>query len=192
MAQTKNAVTYPDADNADAWIVVITADGRLYFGVTAVTPQELAEQMKSAPRYRDARLYIKSDARARFADLARVLSAARTVSFDSAVLLTSKSESPALGKLVAPKGLEVSLAPPSPGTTVVQLRDSGKPAPELTINNREIHPADLQNALNQALQNQKERIVVVDSDARLPFAQVAQAIDACTSVQAKVVLPAQE
>ena len=33
MARTTNATAYPAADNADAWIVAVTADGRLYFGV---------------------------------------------------------------------------------------------------------------------------------------------------------------
>lgn len=192
MALTKNAVTYTEADHADAWVVAITADGRVFFGMKPVTSEELADTMKSTPRNRDARLYIKSDARAPFAELSEVLAVARAVSFDSAVLLTTQPESPGMGKMVAPKGLEVSLLPVSPETVVVRLHDVGKPAPDLQVNHKEIHWAHLQNALNQALQGQDERKVVVTSDAGLLFAQLAQVIDACISVNARVVLPAQK
>jgi biopolymer transport protein ExbD len=46
--------------------------------------------------------------------------------------------------------------------------------------------SDLQTALNQALQNQGERLVRFRADDNLPFGQVAQVIDGCSSVNAKV------
>ena len=77
MAHTASAVPYPAADDDDAWIVVVTADGDLYFGVKPVTPDQLLEEMKATPRQRDTKLYIKADARAPFANVVRVLQAGR-------------------------------------------------------------------------------------------------------------------
>jgi len=189
LAPTSNATPMPEADNEDAWIVAVTADGRLYFGTEPVTPASLSDEMKARPRNRDAKLYIKADARASFGDVQKVLSAAKSDLFESAVLLTNQNETPALGKLVAPKGLEVLLTSPPSDAAVVELHNSAQPRPSLKVSNQEIAPSNLQTALNQSLQNRKDRVVEVRAEGSLPFAQVAQVIDACTSVKAKVVLP---
>ena len=47
MASTTGAAQLADADNPDAWIVTVTANGDLYFGVDPVTPENLLEMMKS-------------------------------------------------------------------------------------------------------------------------------------------------
>jgi len=188
MAHTSNATPFPAADRNDAWVVAVTADGDLYFGVKPVTPEQLSQEMKATPRHRDAKLYIKPDARARFSDVEKVLSITSGIFFDSAVLLTAQSESPALGKLVAPKGLEVYFGSSAPDQAVVEI-NPGKSAVEVTLNSREVHLADLQSLLNQALQGHQERVVVVKPASELPFAQVAQVIDACSTLQAKIVLP---
>jgi biopolymer transport protein ExbD len=70
----------------------------------------------------------------------------------------------------------------------VQLRDSGQKTPKLLVNDREIVVSDLQSALNQALQNRSERLVQLQADDNLPFAQVAQVVDACSSVKGKVAI----
>ena len=90
MVVTNNASPMWEADRADAWIVTITENGNLYFGVDPVTPESLMEAMKSRPRNREQKLYIKADARASFADVKRVLEAARADLFQTAVLLTSQ------------------------------------------------------------------------------------------------------
>jgi biopolymer transport protein ExbD len=192
MARTANASTMPDADNEDAWVVAVTADGRLFFGVKAVTPESLAEEMKTTPRHRDQSLYIKADARASFDNVEKVLNAAKSDLFDSAVLLTNQNEAPALGKLVAPRGLEVLLTSAPPDAVVVELHNSGQPRPALKVNNQEIALSDLQTTLNQSLQNRNDRIVEFKADGSLPFAKVAQMIDACNSVKAKIVLSAEK
>src|SRR5579864_2554092 len=188
LAPTSNATPMPEADNEDAWIVAVTADGRMYFGTEPVTPASLSDEMKARPRNRDAKLYVKADARASFSDVAKILSVAKSDLFESAVLLTNQNETPALGKLVAPKGLEVLLASPPSEAVVVELHNSAQPRPSLKVNNREIAPSNLQAALNQSLQNRTDRVVEIKAEDSLPFAQVAQVIDACTSVKAKVVL----
>lgn len=188
MAKTANATPMPDADNEDAWVVSVTADGRLFFDVKAVTPEGLIEVMRATPRHRDQDLYVKADARTTFGNVRQVLKAASVDGFESAVLLTNQNEAPALGKLVAPKGLTVLLAAAPGQPVMVQLRDSGQKIPKLLVNDREIAMSDLQGSLNQALQNRSERPVQLQTDDSLPFATVAQVIDAGSSVKAKVAI----
>ena len=188
MARTANAAPMPAADNEDAWVVSVTADGRMFFDVKPVTQESLTETMIETPRHRDQDLYIKADARTNFGMVKPALKAATTDGFESAVLLTNQNETGSLGKLVAPKGLQVMLAPSS--TSVgIQLRDSGQKAPKIVVNGREIVLSDLQNAVNQALQGQNNRIVQLQADDSVPFAQVAQVIDACSSLKATVAVP---
>lgn len=188
MARTSNATSMPQADNEDAWVVAVAADGQMFFDVKPVTPDGLIEVMRQTPRHRDQDLFIKADARSDFGNVRLALKAATADWFGSAVLLTNQNESESLGKLVAPKGLPVILAP-SPTAVAVQLRDSGQKNPKILVNDREIALSDLQNVLNQALQGQNNRTIQLHADDNLPFAQVAQVIDACSSVKAKVVIP---
>ena len=192
MATTSNATPMPEADENDAWIVTVTSDGRFYFGTRPVTSAELNEVMKTTPHHRDQNLYIKADARSPFADVERALTIARTNLFSSPVLLTTQPETPALGKLVAPKGLEVSVSSPGSATTIVEVTKSSQSAPDVRVDNKDVHLPDLQRALNQSLQKQNERVVVLRADGQLPFAQVAQVIDVCTSVKAKVAVAVNE
>jgi biopolymer transport protein ExbD len=188
MAKTANATPAPDADNEDAWVVSVTADGRLFFDVKTITPESLIEVMKATPRHRDQGLYVKADARASFGNVRRVLKVATVDGFESAVLLSKQNETTALGKLVAPQGLTVLLAVASAQPVVVQLRDSGQKLPKLLVDNREVMISDLQNAINQALQSRSERLIEMQADDSLPFATVALVIDASSSVKAKVVI----
>jgi biopolymer transport protein ExbD len=190
MATSNNATPVPAADNADAWIIAVTADGRFYFGTKLVTPKELLEEMIATPRKREQQLYIKADARVPYAKVEKALEAGKVDMFESAVLLTTQPESPALGTMVRPKGLEVILAPRSSGLepVVLQLLSSGQKAPLLKINNNDVPIADLQTALNQALQNRSEKVVQMNADPQLSFAQVAHVIDACRSVGATVIV----
>jgi len=193
MAVTNNASPMPDADKQDAWIVAVTAAGQMYFGTQAVTAEQLSEEMKKHPRNREAKLYIKADARAPFATVKDALQAAKDLMFDAAVLLTKQPEATSLGMLVPPKGLDVLLGPrASSDAVVVRVSASGQKTPELKVNDSLTSTTNLQTALNQALQNRSQKVVVVNADARLPFAQVAHVIDAVRSVGANAVLPASE
>jgi len=191
MAHTASAVAYPAADDNDAWIVVVTADGDLYFGVKPVTPDQLLEEMKATPRQRDAKLYIKADARAPFANVARVLQAGREVAFEAPVLLTAQSLSPAPGTVVPPNGLEVLTGPALPAggvATLVQLLNSGQQKPLLRVNGDEISWSALEGTLRQHFQKGDEKVILLKADEQLPFGQVVQVIDMCRATQAKVVL----
>jgi len=191
MAHTASAVPYPAADDDDAWIVVVTADGDLYFGVKPVTPDQLLEEMKATPRQRDAKLYIKADARAPFANVVRVLQAGREVAFEAPVLLTAQSLSPAPGTVVPPNGLEVLTGPALPAggvATVVQLLNSGQQKPLLRVNGDEISWSALERTLRQHFQKGDEKVILLKADEQLPFGQVVQVIDMCRATKAKVVL----
>lgn len=187
MAMTSNANAFPDADRLDAWVVTVAADGRLFFGVKPLTPGEF-EEMKATPRHRDQNLYVKADARTSFANVETALKGAKIVWFNSAVLLTNQNESASVGTVLPPKGLEVLLTSPRSDAVVVQVRNSGQVIPTVAVNGQEVSLSDLQNMLNRALENRGDRTVWLQADDSLNFGQVAQVIDACGSVKAKVAI----
>ncbi len=49
MAMTNHAQPVPAADDQDAWVIAVTADGKLYFGAHPETSEGLLEKMKSTP-----------------------------------------------------------------------------------------------------------------------------------------------
>jgi len=200
MAVTNHAAAMPEADNENAWIVAVVRDGSLFFGTEKLTADGLAEAMKSRPRNRDQKLYIKADARAPFASVEKVLEAAHTAFFDEPVLLTSQPGSngagnmvPAPGNIVPPKGLEVQVgATASAEAIVVQVSKSEQSSPRLTINGTEVSDDGFAGTLQQMLSSRSEKSVVLKADGRLAFAQVVRAIDACRSQGVKVVVDGPE
>jgi biopolymer transport protein ExbD len=192
MVATSNATAMPAADNNDAWVVTVTADGKLHFGSDLVDADGLTKDMMIHPRKRDAKLYIKADARAPFGNVETVLEIGHKAYFESAVFLTNQNDKPALGKMVAPQGLEIFLTSAASDSVVVELLNPDQSQASLKVDNREVARANLQTALNQSLQNRGDRIVEIKAEGSLSFAQVAQVIDACASVKAKAILPAEE
>lgn len=187
MAGTHNAAPMPEADREDAWIVTITADGKLYFGVDPVTPAALADKMMRTPRNREAKLYIKADARAPFAGVEKVLEAGRAVYFEAPILLTSQPGQAAPGTIISPKGLEVTVgAPPESEAIIVQVRKSDGSKPTVLVNNADVSIDALQNTLGQMRANSKVDWIVVKAAGTLSFARVARVIDACLGVGARV------
>lgn len=190
MAITNNAQPVPAADDQDAWVIAVSADGKLFFGVQRETSGGLLEQMKINPRRRDQNVYIKADARSPFGDVKKALQAARVGGFDSPVLLTMQREAVQPGVVGFPKGLPVLLGPaPSTGeAALLQIHGSANEA-TAEINGAPVAWNNLQGALAENLQARQSRVIVVQADDRLPFGSVAQAIDLCQSAGAKVVLP---
>ena len=187
LAATSNAAPMPDADNEDAWIVAITADGSMYFGLNPASPAAIAEKINGSVHQN--KLYIKADARSAFANVGKVLEAARGAG--SAVLLTAQPGWSTPGARVSPMGLEVLLGPPAAArstSTVVQVLKSNTADPKLKINNQSIPWAVLPNTLTQLSQTQTEKLVVVKADGLLPYAEVVQVIDTCRSAGLKVAL----
>ena len=191
LAATSSAESMPAADDQEAWIVTVTADGSLYFGTHSMTPDGLKEWMISHPRRRDQKLYIKADARTRYANVERAIDAGRAAVFAEAVLLTSQETHAQPVSRVPPEGLAVSIADTidSGSTPVVAVTLSGSEETAwVKIDNQNVAWSDLQGALEKIFQHQSERVAIVNADNQVPFARVARAIDVCRSTGARVVL----
>jgi biopolymer transport protein ExbD len=183
MAASRHAAPMPEADLENAWVVTVTTDGRIYFGVEAVTPETLTRQMQIRPRNRAAKLYVKADAGAPFSSVRQVLYAARVDLFDDVVLLTSQPE-PAQpntivpGAIVPPEGLEVWIGTEAGSNLIAVQIGSADGSATLKINNQPVAPAMLQSRLGHIFDDRGGRVVVLTAAGDVPFAQVVRAIDA--------------
>jgi biopolymer transport protein ExbD len=178
----------PAADNQDAWVVAVTADGSLYFGADPMTPEALADWIKTHHRNREAKLYIKADARALFASVKAALGAARSSNFEDVVLLTSQTGSHSPGTVVPPEGIEVLLGAPASGEAI-QIRLSG-PArgSTLTVNDRRLTSPELESTLKGLVHNHAQ-IVQVEANDAVPFGDIMRVIDQARAAGATVALP---
>jgi biopolymer transport protein ExbD len=189
LAVTNNAAPMPDADKQDAWIVTVTDDGSLYFGVDPVTRDGLVGVMIRTPRNREQKLYIKADARANYGDVEYALRAAQVAEFEAPVLVTAQFLPLASGGVQPPNGLEVlvdTALPAGTVATVVELFSSRQQPLILKINNDQIPWSALQSTLTQHFQKGDEKVILLKADVHLPFADVVHAIDVCRSTGARV------
>lgn len=189
MASTRNASPMAEADNDDAWVVAISAGGDLYLGTEAMTPDQLAEWMRSHPRSRESNLYIKADARASFANVEKVLNIGRVMGFDAPVLLTSQVEPKTPGIMVPPKGLAVSVDAPATGNSIVVRIARSQDSSTVSVNNEETSLAALQGTVRGLIQNATGHVVIVRADGAVPFRDFINVVDICTSVGAKTIVP---
>ncbi len=100
MAVASHAVEMRAADEQDATVVVVTADGSAYVGTK---PAGLAALSSLTA----ATVYVKADFRAPFQKVLAVLDALRG---PQAVLLTAPPGQPEKGKIVPPYGVKLMLA----------------------------------------------------------------------------------
>ena len=93
MAKVMNPRELPDADKDDAIIVAITRDGSLYLGSTKVVLDQITNQVKDRIANRlDKTVFIRSDARAKYGDVVKVVDEVRAAGVDNIGLLTEKVE----------------------------------------------------------------------------------------------------
>src|SRR5215472_3473038 len=177
MAVTNHAQPMPAADELDAWVVAVTADGRLFFGAHQETAEGLLEQMKVHPRKPDQNLYIKADARARFAEVKKALHAALQVRFENPVLLTMQHESVRPGTVLPPQGIGVSLTEPVGQAVFVRLSSSEPGPATLNIDGQTVAWEELESTLKQAAQRPGQTVQVEGNDA-VSFADVMRVLDA--------------
>jgi biopolymer transport protein ExbD len=106
---TASAVAIPTADNREALVVALTADGTTYLGVDRLATSALAERVKNLLSARtDKTLYIKADARVPYARVIEVIDAVRNSGVDTLTFLTAQQDRVDQGnRPVAPKGLEM-------------------------------------------------------------------------------------
>lgn len=109
MAATAHASPLPQADWADALVIAVTAGGKVYLSITPVEPADLPAKLKGKPG--GNQVFIKGDARARYAVLAKVMEAVSRAGFPSPFLLTAQKDTPEPAYPVPPKGLQVWMSP---------------------------------------------------------------------------------
>jgi biopolymer transport protein ExbD/biopolymer transport protein TolR len=93
LVKTHNPIKMPDADKEDAVMVAITRDGRAFLmpGNSLVQPSDLGAKVKDLQANRsDKTVYVKADARARFASVTDVIDNLRTAGVDSLGLITEE------------------------------------------------------------------------------------------------------
>ena len=106
---TGSAVAVPKADNQDALVVALTADGAAYLGVERLAASALAGRVKTLLSARsDKTLYIKADARVPYARVVELIDAVRNSGVDILTFLTAQQD--AVGSRPASsKGLEMRI-----------------------------------------------------------------------------------
>jgi biopolymer transport protein ExbD len=178
MAVTSGASSLPEADNEDAWIITITQQGDLYFGIDPVTPEQLSEAIKARPRARGQELYVKVDARTPFGRVRPALAAARQNGFARAYLLTAQASGAESGGVVSPKGLPLWITGESSLPPVVVEISPGPEASIFRINHQPVPLPALPSTLEQWLRVHDDRAVVLEPGHVL-FADVARVLDIC-------------
>ena len=93
MVKTRNDQKMVEADKEDAVLVAVTRDGKSYLspGNTLVQPSDLGAKVKDLQTNRsDKMVYVKADARARFASVTDVIDNLRVAGVDQVGLLTEQ------------------------------------------------------------------------------------------------------
>ena len=109
LAVTSNAVAVPNADEPDAVVVALTADGSTYLRANPVRTPDLADRVSSILSGRkDKTLYIKADARVPYARVVEVVDAVQKSGVEGVTFLTTQQDAADQARRpVPPKGLEL-------------------------------------------------------------------------------------
>ena len=93
MAKVVNPEDLPNADKDDAVIVAVTRDGAVYLGQTKTDLAAIASQVSDLITGRlDKTVFIKSDGRAKYGDVVKLVDEVRSAGVDNVGLLTDKVE----------------------------------------------------------------------------------------------------
>ena len=93
MVKTHNPIKMQEADKEDAILIAVTRDGKVYLspGNMRIQPDQLPAKVKDLQTNRSEKtVYIKADARARFAGVTDVIDNLRTAGVDQLGLLTEE------------------------------------------------------------------------------------------------------
>ena len=94
MTRARNWENMPNADKDDAVIVAVSRDGHFYLGNDETSLDKITTQVKDKISERlDKTVFVRSDARAKYGDVVKVVDAVRDAGVDSLGLLTQKDES---------------------------------------------------------------------------------------------------
>ena len=93
MAQVTNPTDMPNADRDDAVIVGISRDGAIYLGNTKTPLDQITSLVRDRISGRpDKTVFIKSDGRAKYGDVVKLVDEVRSAGVDNVGLLTEKAQ----------------------------------------------------------------------------------------------------
>ena len=101
LAKVNNPSDMPDADKDDAVIVGISASGDVYLGSTKSDLSQIADQVRDRiSNQLDKTVFVKSDGRAKYGDVVKIVDEIRSAGVDNVGLITDRAEA----KRTAPIG----------------------------------------------------------------------------------------
>lgn len=94
LAKVTNPIAMPDADKDNAVIVVISRSADIYLGNTRTSIDDISSLVRDRISGRvDRTVFIRSDARAKYGDVVRLVDKIRSAGADNVGLLTDKIQS---------------------------------------------------------------------------------------------------
>jgi len=93
LAKVNNPSDMPDADKDDAVIVGISASGDVYLGSTKSDLSQIADQVRDRISNKlDKTVFVKSDGRAKYGDVVKIVDEIRSAGVDNVGLITDRAE----------------------------------------------------------------------------------------------------
>jgi biopolymer transport protein ExbD/biopolymer transport protein TolR len=93
LARTDNPRQMPDADKEDAVVLAVTRTGNIFLVSQQINLEDITKKVKEMLEARlDKTVYIKSDARATYGTVVKVVDEVRAAGVDQLGLLTEKTE----------------------------------------------------------------------------------------------------
>jgi biopolymer transport protein ExbD/biopolymer transport protein TolR len=93
LAKVNNPSDMPDADKDDAVIVGISEGGDVYLGSTKSDVSQIADQVRDRISNKlDKTVFVKSDGRAKYGDVVKVVDEIRSAGVDNVGLITDRAE----------------------------------------------------------------------------------------------------
>ena len=93
LAKVNNPSDMPDADKDDAVIVGISEAGDVYLGSTKSDITQIADQVRDRISNKlDKTVFVKSDGRAKYGDVVKVVDEIRSAGVDNVGLITDRAE----------------------------------------------------------------------------------------------------
>src|SRR5271154_3800681 len=93
LAKVTNPNDMPDADKDDAVIVGISQSGDIYLGNTKTDISQISDQVRDRISNKlDKTVFVKSDGRAKYGDVVKVVDEIRSAGVDNVGLITDRAE----------------------------------------------------------------------------------------------------
>lgn len=93
LARVEHPRAMDDADREDAVVLAIVRSGNIFLGAQQITPEDITVRVREMIEARlNKTVYVKSDARALYGDVVKVVDEVRAAGVDQLGLLTEKVE----------------------------------------------------------------------------------------------------